>query len=330
MAADWVKCHSALRKGAKRAIARASRFVFLELCLEARALDGEVDLRADMGADDAIHDLLGGDAVEVRKAVAELTAAGMVRILDLAEGRRLLIPSWQDWNRTETSTERSKRSRAARATPATLQVLQVQQHDRVNAANVSALEERREEKIRGEEIARESAPTPPPPPRRLSERGQAVARRIADPMHADLFGALSKPEIAAAVARIDGPLQHVERADWWADIDAEVDSWVSYARSKGEGRAWSPTQALGAVEDLGRTRCRERGAKARVERERRRQEVARTGGVVEMESTTVAEDLRAANRTIAKRDDPEPPPLTAEERQRRIAQLGARIGKGAA
>lgn len=335
----WVKFHDALRKGSKRAVPRASRFVFLEICIEARPLLGEIELRTDMDAHDAVHDLLGGNRDEVRKAVDDLMRAGMVHVDESADGRRLTIPSWEHWNKADESTERVKRWRAKKREPATQSETVCNVTRNVTATVASTFtqqgreEESREEKKRAEETgarAPEDAPPPGLPSRRLSERGQAVAKRIADPIHADLFGSLTKQEIAAAIARIDGPLQHVERADWWQDIDTEVDSWVSYARSKGEGRGWSPTQHLGAVEDLGRTRCRERGGKARIEREKRRQGIARTGGVVEMDNTTVKEDLVAAANTVPTRIDPEPPPLTPEERKKRIADLAARLGRGAA
>lgn len=125
----------------------------------------------------------------------------------------------------------------------------------------------------------ESPPTPPPSgPARWSDRATLVGRTIR--AHTDLFASLTKQEIAPYVERIEKELAKVASVnpgDIWPDLESEVDSWVSHARKKNEGRGRTPTQVLGDVEDLARTRCRERNSKAREERDRGRRVGAASG-----------------------------------------------------
>lgn len=146
---------------------------------------------------------------------------------------------------------------------------------------------RREEKSISREEEREGDPTqgldldpppPPPPASRWSERALLVGRTIR--AHTDLFAVLTKQEVAPYVERIEKELAKVATVnpgDIWPDLESEVDSWVSHARKKNEGRGRTPTQVLGDVEDLARTRCRERNSKAREERDRGRRVGAASG-----------------------------------------------------
>ena len=116
----WVKFHGEIRQGAKRGLPRATRFIFMELCHEARPGRGVIELPLGMGDVDAIQDVLGGNAKEVREAVAKLTVGPEpMLVFEGSEGsRKLLIPSWQRWNAgavepAGSSTQRSRRSRAA-------------------------------------------------------------------------------------------------------------------------------------------------------------------------------------------------------------------------
>lgn len=126
----WVKFHEELRRGAKRGLPRAVRFVFLELCLEARPGRGAMDLPVGMNDLDALHDVLGGNRKEISDAVRLLTTIpkatsdepeprAMIELTGEEGARRLTIPSWEAWNsqyeRPGSSTERSRKSRASRA-----------------------------------------------------------------------------------------------------------------------------------------------------------------------------------------------------------------------
>lgn len=130
-----------------------------------------------------------------------------------------------------------------------------------------------EKSIRREEKSESTSPRGAggPSPSRWTERAILVGRTIS--AHADLFCSLTKQEIAPYVERIEKELAKVafhNPGDVWPDLESEVDGWVSHARKKSEGRAWSPTQTLNEVESFARTRCRERKAVAESERARRR------------------------------------------------------------
>lgn len=303
--ADWVKMHKELTRGAKRAIPRAHRFVFLEICLLARDGRGVVDLRADIPLVDALHAELGGgrkERAEIAKSIENLTlptrdGAPMIRISEESGVRRLEIPSWERWNGPDSSADRAKKYREKAKVPSRTE------RDAPNARH--ALEERRVEEIRGEE--RESAPvaTPPPPAAPMSANAKRVADQIAS--HRDLFAALTPAEVAPFVGRIDRELGKLERVDVWVDLESEVDSWVGYARGKSEERSQTPTQLLGLVENLARTRCRERPAKARIEREKRRDEQARATtwpdgkakSPATLETFSLADEIAAADAKLA-------------------------------
>ena len=115
----WVKFHGELRSGAKRGLPRAVRFVFLELSHEARSGNGTIALPVGMSDLDAMHDILGGNAKEVREAHRLLTEGPdpMVVFDGPAGARRLTIPAWGRWNAgvkepAGASTQRSQRKRA--------------------------------------------------------------------------------------------------------------------------------------------------------------------------------------------------------------------------
>ena len=117
---SWVKFHGELRQGAKRGLPRAVRFVYLELCHEARAGRGVVPLPVGMGDLEGLQDLLGGDRSEVKRALALLTS-GSDPLLTLSgpDGERsIVVVSWAKWNAGAVeppgaSTARSQRHREA-------------------------------------------------------------------------------------------------------------------------------------------------------------------------------------------------------------------------
>lgn len=122
----WVKFHDKLCKGAKRGLPRAVRFVFMELCLEARPGRGVMSLPVGMPDLDALHDVLGGNRKEIADALKALTTIpkatadepeprAMIEIDGEDGARRLTIPSWEAWNSGQetpgSSTARSRRHR---------------------------------------------------------------------------------------------------------------------------------------------------------------------------------------------------------------------------
>src|SRR5262245_50857791 len=103
MAEDWVKFHRQLTKGTKRGIPRALRFVLMELSLEAKRLQGAVELPLGMTDEDAVCDILGGNRKEVVEALKAFCPGpdpgDPVLIFDGPPGARLLVfPKWRDWN----------------------------------------------------------------------------------------------------------------------------------------------------------------------------------------------------------------------------------------
>jgi len=85
---EWIPFHASLCEGDKRGLSRATRFVYLELCLKARRYDGAIPLPRGFRSDaDAVHDLIGGDRREVRVAMAELTA---VSVNELGENEQVV------------------------------------------------------------------------------------------------------------------------------------------------------------------------------------------------------------------------------------------------
>ena len=98
----WAPCYEDLTRGSKADIARASRFVFLELCLAVvrAGTRGVLQLRAKASEASAILDVVGGSSLEVSRALKELTLHGMIEIsIDAgAVPRRFLrIVGWDDW-----------------------------------------------------------------------------------------------------------------------------------------------------------------------------------------------------------------------------------------
>lgn len=159
MADLWVKFHAAMTKGSKRALPRATRFIFLELCLQARDLEGSVEIRSDLDLPAAVYDIIGGNLTEIGEAVSALVSAGMVAIETIDGERFLTIPSWERWNRPDTSTDRVKRHRDRKRGETHRNVSPVSERNDVNALEERRGEERREE----ENETRGRAPVPVPP-----------------------------------------------------------------------------------------------------------------------------------------------------------------------
>lgn len=76
---EWVPAYRTLMRGTNRAIPRAHRMVFLELCMAARdAGAATVTFRGDLPAGEAVAEDIGGPAAEVEAALATLAAAGKI------------------------------------------------------------------------------------------------------------------------------------------------------------------------------------------------------------------------------------------------------------
>lgn len=114
----FVKAHDELMIGDKRALKRATRFVFLEICKEARPFGGRLPLPRRGDVADCVHDVLGGNRDEVAEAMSELLDPDdpMLELEALEGGRRaLVVPSWGRWNPNDaTAPARMAKLRASR------------------------------------------------------------------------------------------------------------------------------------------------------------------------------------------------------------------------
>lgn len=118
----WVKFHEELTQGAKRALPRAARFVFMELSLKCRPGRGRVELRPGVPDLVAVHELLGSvtrsDKIEVSRSLELLTFGDdpCVVLERHGESLALIIPSWEAWNAFDKSAERMRKLRSAKKT----------------------------------------------------------------------------------------------------------------------------------------------------------------------------------------------------------------------
>lgn len=111
MSADWVPFHRRLAKGPKKSIPRGIRFVLLELSLEARNTHGIIDLPVDWETLDALHDLLGGDRREIRKALDIFTfrdssGVAAIEIVKDVLRHRCVITKWAEWAGPKSGAQR--------------------------------------------------------------------------------------------------------------------------------------------------------------------------------------------------------------------------------
>ena len=114
---DWVRFHGELRKGEKRGLSRASRFVYMELSHEARALRGVIYLPKGMADLDGLLDVLGGNRREVVDAAKDLTEGEdpMIAFRDIDGKRAVVVLKWTKWNPSDpTGSERQARYRNGR------------------------------------------------------------------------------------------------------------------------------------------------------------------------------------------------------------------------
>jgi hypothetical protein len=208
----WVKFHDELRRGAKRGIPRAYRFVLLELSLEARPGRGAIDLPLGMSDTEGVCDILGGNRREILDALKLFTAGPDPVILfqDSNRGRQVVIPSWSKWNSVESAGSSTQRSRRHRRRPGDDDATKEQRprNDRCMADATAAqrsgngpatpLDQSREEKINTPPAgarAREVEPEPSEPP--TSPLGGAI---LAELRRWPVWEPIASAEVAESLA----------------------------------------------------------------------------------------------------------------------------------
>jgi hypothetical protein len=164
---DWVPCHRRLVKGPKKYLPRGVRFVLLELSLEARPSRGIIDLPIHWSTLKGVHDLLGGNRREIKKALEEFQKPDelgqtAIRIERDESKHRLIITKWEEWAGPKSSAERVAAHRERQKNGALANGVTLHPSVTSNASN--RLQERRGEESTGEESANVTTPPPPTSP----------------------------------------------------------------------------------------------------------------------------------------------------------------------
>lgn len=210
---DWIPAHRRLFKGAKKGWPRAVRFVLLELCHEARVTAGVLDFPPEWDTLEAVHDRIGGDRREIRKAltllqIPDATGAQVIQIERDLSGHSLKIVKWEDWVGPKSSSERVQDHRkrllekALALHPANSVTPRVEERKE---------EERREEPAPESEVPPEQPqsetrlksvpPAPPDPVTEQTETGYDLAYRL---WH-ELWSAKYKRPYEQSGTRLTGP-----------------------------------------------------------------------------------------------------------------------------
>ena len=159
---EWVPFHESLRRGDKRGLPRAVRFIYLELSLEARPFGGRIPLPRGFKSDvDAIHDILGGKRSEIEHALALLTAPldlsdpserPMIEVSGPPERRVLTVVAHETYVKRDLSTPRTRKHREKQTeqSPSTTDAGNAFRTNGTDAAGTLHMrgEKRREEKRR--------------------------------------------------------------------------------------------------------------------------------------------------------------------------------------
>jgi hypothetical protein len=111
MSEEWVPFQERLAKGDKRGLPRGVRFVYLELALEARRRSGFIDLTLGWTTEKAVHDLIGGNRREIKKALQAFTkpdedGLAPIEIVRDESKHRLILTKWPHWAGPKSSTQR--------------------------------------------------------------------------------------------------------------------------------------------------------------------------------------------------------------------------------
>ncbi len=260
---NWVRFHTELRQGKHRGIPRALRFVFLELCLEARPLRGVVELPLGMDLVDGVHDLLGGIRSEVAKALEFYTTgpdpSSPTIVIEGNPGAiRLRIPSWEKWNPIDSSAERMRRLRENQR----LRLVCDASRDVTDPPSRYGTEESREDQIR------DLPPSPPPgdqpapggpdesrpaaKPRKASSRRVTMSHRpeswAPNEAHFTAGGKLSLTH-AEVLAEVDPWTDfHAGKGTLIADFNASFSTWI---RNAGKFKAERQTRLSGSGRPVG-------------------------------------------------------------------------------
>ncbi len=238
---DWIPCHRRLLKGAKKSWPRAARFVFLELCHEARPTGGVIDLPIEWDTLTAVHDRIGGNRKEIRVALALLqipdaTQSQVVQIERDETQHRLEITKWDSWVGPKSGAERMQTLRE--------RVLKNANASRAPLTVTPTGEESKRQERRGESAAplREEAPSqirirsaPPPPP-------------SAEPPDPDWAG----PKRKAIAAKI-----HAHACFAQLDAEAIADEYLGHLLTTGQKLEWALraiAECAGKVAGLGLAR----------------------------------------------------------------------------
>ena len=242
---EFVPFYGSLCRGAKRGLSRATRFIYLELSLEAREFEGVIALPRGFRSDaDAVHDIIGGNRKEIGQALTDLTSVlesrserdpPMITISGPSHARIITINAHARWVRPDKSAGRMRRFRQRQTeenravsvhSDASRDVTVTANSDGGDASRdvtVTATKERR-----GEE-KKEETPIPP-----LGDGGQSVLKLEAETHHS-------------------APIHEV--FDFWAERRAKVTGGSSKALKLSSGRAAKIKGRLGegyTVEQLKR------------------------------------------------------------------------------
>ena len=118
---NYIPFHDAITQGDKRGIARATRFIYLELTMAAKPFGGHLPLPRGFKTDlDAVEDILGGNRREIAAAIATLIVPldptdpsdrSLITIEGPPDRRVLSIVAYPDWSAATLSTPRVRKYR---------------------------------------------------------------------------------------------------------------------------------------------------------------------------------------------------------------------------
>lgn len=233
---SWIPFHEELRKGSKRGLPRAVRFVYLELAQEARSYQGRIPLPRGFKDDvDAVHDMIGGNRREVALALDVLTQPDddgrpMIAVEGERGRRVLVVVSFDRWTKVASSAERMRRLREMRSQTS---------HDVTGRCDVTCDESRTSQVTPTEQyITNRTEHTAQP------DAALAAPERTTGPNDPEQVELVAAPPDAASTRKTRGkgtPSKRSETAkgtrmtpDWTPGFD--VDAW---AREQGIGRPMS-------------------------------------------------------------------------------------------
>lgn len=179
---DWIPFHSRLCDGPKKSWPRAARFILLELALKARGTRGVIDFPASWDLLKAVHDLIGGDRREIRKAltlfqIRDDLGQTIIEIDRDVSKLSLRITKWEQWAGPKSGAERQAAYKENK------RLAECQRHPPVTevtpTVHNSTEHNRRESDAREAEAPeRESGVMPAVPSEAAPESGYDLAHRV--------------------------------------------------------------------------------------------------------------------------------------------------------